>query len=105
MEIRINTDSNIDGETALTEELQSIVGKSLDRFSKHVRQVDVYLSDANSDMKFGVNDKRCLLEVRLAGHQPSVASDQAPTLEQAVHGAAEKMRRALETTLGRLDNR
>lgn len=105
MEIRINTDSNIEGDTALTQQLEAIVGSSLDRFSKHVSQVDVYLSDANSDVKFGANDKHCLLEVRLVGHHPTTASDQAPTLEQAAHGAAEKMKRALETTLGRMDNR
>jgi hypothetical protein len=77
----------------------------LGRFSEHVTLVEVHLTDENSNVKAGANDKHCLLEVRLVGHQPTVASDQASTLEQAVHGAAEKMKRSLETTLGRMGNR
>ena len=73
----------------------------LDRFSQHITRIEVHLSDENAD-KSGESDKRCLIEARLEGRQPEVASDQAATIEGAYSGAAKKLQRALETTLGRL---
>lgn len=105
MQIQINSDSSIEGDIVMTQQLESIVRDSLRRFSEHVTRVRVHVSDENSDTKSGSNDKRCMVEVRLVGHQPTVTIDQAPTLEQAVQGAAEKMKRSLETTVGRLGNR
>lgn len=105
MLIQINTDSNIEGDNALTRQVEVTVSDTLDRFSEQVTRVEVHLSDENSEGKSGAKDKRCMLEVRLAGRQPIAASDQAPTLDQAVRGAAEKMKRLLESTLGRLGDR
>jgi len=48
---------------------------------------------------------RCLLEARLAGRQPVAVTDAAATVEQAVDGAVRKMRRSLDSTLGRLQKR
>lgn len=104
MQIQINTDSNIEGNNALAQQVETVVRGTLDRFSEQITRVEVHLSDENSDNKFGAKDKRCLLEVRLAGRQPIAVSEQAPTLEQAVDGAAEKMKRSLDSTLGRLGN-
>jgi hypothetical protein len=67
--------------------------------------VEVHLSDENSDKKSGVDDMRCLLEARLAGLQPIAVSHEAATLQGAVHGAAEKLKRSLDSTLGRLGDR
>ena len=105
MHIQINTDSNIEGDNALTQQVEAIVRETLDRFSEQITRVEVHLSDENSDRKSGTDDKRCLLEVRLIGLQPIVVSHQAATLEQAVDGAAEKLKRSLDSTLGRLDDR
>lgn len=73
----------------------------LDRFSQHVTRFEVHLSDEDGD-KSGGSDKRCLIEARLEGRQPEVASEQAATLEGVYSGAAKKLQRALQTTLGRL---
>ena len=105
MHVQINTDSNIEGDNALARYVEAVVRDTLDRFSEQVTRVEVHLSDENSDNKFGTNDKRCLLEVRLASRQPIAVSHQAPTLEQAVDGAAERVKRSLVSTLRRLDNR
>jgi ribosome-associated translation inhibitor RaiA len=77
----------------------------LERFSDQVTRVEVHLSDENSDKKSGGADIRCLLEARLAGRQPVAVTDEAATLEQAVDGAVRKMRRSLDSTLGRLQQR
>lgn len=43
-----------------------------------------------------------MLEARLEGRQPVAVTDHAATLEQAVQGAANKLVRLLDSTLGRL---
>jgi ribosome-associated translation inhibitor RaiA len=48
---------------------------------------------------------RCLLEARLAGLQPVTVSHQAATMEQAVDGAVDKLKRSLDSTLERLGER
>ena len=105
MQIQINTDSNIKGGTELKQQIDAVVGNSLDRFAEQVSRVEVHISDQNSDKKFGTDDIRCLLEVRLNGLQPITVSDSAATLEQAVDGALEKLTRSLNSTLGRLGKR
>jgi ribosome-associated translation inhibitor RaiA len=102
MQIQINTDSSIEGSDRLAQQVEAVVRDALDRFSAKITRVEVHLSDQNSDKKFGAEDKRCLLEARLAGLQPISASYQAATLEQAVEGAVEKLKRSLDSTLGRL---
>jgi len=105
MLIQINTDSNIEGDDALAQQVEAVVRNTLDRFSEQITRVEIHLSDENSDKQSGTEDKRCLLEARLAGLQPIAVSHQAATLEQAVDGAAEKLKRTLDSTLGRLGNR
>lgn len=105
MQIQINTDSNIEGSDRLAQQVEAVVKEALDRFSAQITRVEVHLSDENSDKKFGAEDKRCLLEARLAGLQPIPASHQAATLEQALDGAVEKLKRSLDSTLGELGNR
>jgi len=105
MLIQINTDSNIKGDDALAQQVDAVVRNTLDRLSERITRVEIHLSDENSDKKFGTEDKRCLLEARLVGLQPLSVSHQAATLEQAVNGAVEKLKRSLESTLGRLDSR
>lgn len=105
MIIQINTDSNIEGDAELEQQITAVVGSSLERFGEQVTRVEIHLSDENSDDKSGTDDKRCLLEARLAGLQPISVSDQAATLEQAVDGAVEKLKRSLDSTIGRLGQR
>jgi len=105
MKIQINTDSNIAGNDQLRREVETLLRGALDRFSEKITRVEVHLSDENSDKKSGVDDMRCLLEARLAGLQPIAVSHEAATLQEAVDGAAEKLKRSLDSTLGRLGNR
>lgn len=101
MQIQVNTDENVAGGEALSALVSAEIHARLDRFSQHITRIEVHLSDENGG-KSGSSDKRCLIEARLEGRQPEVASDQAATLEGAYSGAAKKLQRALETTLGRL---
>lgn len=105
MLIQINSDSNIEGDNARAQLVESVIRDSLDRFSEQITRVEVHLSDENSEKKFDANDIRCLLEARIAGLQPIAVSHQAATLDQAVDGAVGKLRRSLDSTLGRLGHR
>ena len=102
MKIQINTDKNIAGHEALAHSVETILEQVLARFSDQITRIEVHLSDENSAAKSGMADKRCLLEVRLAGRQPASVSEQAQTVDQAVTGAAQKMVSSLESELGKL---
>jgi len=105
MLVQVNTDANIEGNEALAQQAEATVRDVLEHFSEQITRVELHLSDENSDKKVGTDAKRCLLEARLASRQPIAVSHQAPTLAQAIEGAARKMRNSLETVLGRLGNR
>lgn len=105
MIIQVNTDSNIEGNRELGQQIKALVESSLERFGDQVTRVEVHLSDENSDKKSGTQDKRCLLEARLVGLQPLAVSHQAATMEQAVDGAIDRLIRSIDTTLGKLDQR
>ncbi len=64
----------------------------------------MHLSDVNS-RKFGLHDKKCLIEARPARHRPLTASTGAATVNEAVGGALTKLSRSLETFFGRLKER
>jgi ribosomal subunit interface protein len=101
MQVQLNTDRQITVNDQLAQQVESALESALSRFADQVTRVEVHLSDENSD-KGGDNDKRCLLEARLAGLRPVAVSHQAGTLQQAIDGAAQKLERSLESTLGRL---
>jgi hypothetical protein len=103
MQVQINTDSSIEGREALASTVSQVVEGALDRFRERITRVEVHLSDVNGDK--GGRDKRCLLEARLEGRQPVAVTHQAATVDHAVEGAAAKLTRRIESTLGRLESR
>src|SRR5690606_41882326 len=104
MLIQVNTDRNIEGSAALAERVEAALREALGRFSGRITRIEVHLSDHNSD-KGGADDKRCLLEARLAGLKPIAVSHEAATIHQAVDGATRQLARSLDSTLGRLRDR
>ncbi|HEX7720426.1 MAG TPA: HPF/RaiA family ribosome-associated protein [Woeseiaceae bacterium] len=101
MQIQFNTDESVVGREALGRHAEEVVRKVLDRFSNEVTRVEIHLSDSNGQ-KAGENDKRCLMEARVAGRQPIAVTDEANTLHQAIDGATQKLKRSLDSTLGKL---
>lgn len=102
MLIQINTDDNIQHSDAPMQRMEDSVRNALDRFSEQVTRVEIHLSDESSDKKSGPADMRCLLAARFEGLQPVAVTDAAADMEKAVDGAARKMKRSLESTLGKL---
>ena len=101
MTIQFNTDNNVTLSEELRIPLIGIISEELSRFSHQITRVEVHLSDENGD-KEGLNDKRCMIEARLAGMKPIAVTNHANNHEQAVKGAADKLRTSLDTVLGRL---
>jgi len=101
MQIQVNTDKNIEGHEELVARVEATVTNVLSHFSAGITRVEVHLSDEDGD-KNGQNDKRCLMEARLEGRQPTAVTCQAATLALAVAGAADKLKSSLASTLGRL---
>lgn len=103
MQVHVNTDKNIQGED-LADRVRGMVSDTLARYGERVTRVDVHLSDENST-KAGADDKRCLLEARLAGMRPIAVSHQAEALLLAIDGALEKLTRALDSDIGRREEK
>jgi ribosome-associated translation inhibitor RaiA len=103
MQIQINTDRNIKGYESLASAVHTTVENALRRFSAHITRVEVHVGDENA-AKHGRDDKRCMMEARLEGHQPVAVTHHAATVAQAIDGAASRMVHLLEHTLGRLHN-
>ncbi len=100
MQIQLNTDHNIEAHEGLSNHVSAVVEAALSRFGDRVTRVEVHLSDENGD-KSGQDDKRCMMEVRLAGRQPIAVTHHADSVHMAIDGAVAKLERAVETISGR----
>jgi hypothetical protein len=102
MQIQVNTGNGVENKEALERWANEEIRQSLDRFAGEVTRVEVHLSDENHG-KSGAADKRCTMEARVAGRQPVTVTQHAPSLDEAFRGSCDKLRRALDSTLGRHD--
>lgn len=105
MKIHLNTDNHISASEGLSERTDRVVGGALERFAERLTRVEAHISDVNSHKNGDGVDKRCVLEARVAGHQPIVVTEDAESVDQAVSGAAQKLKRALDSMFGKLDRR
>jgi ribosome-associated translation inhibitor RaiA len=101
MQINVNTDKTIERHAGLDDHVQTVVTGAISRFAEHISRVEVHLSDHNSHKSVD-GDNRCLMEARVNNYQPVAVSAHAATLHQAISGAADKLKRALDNALGRL---
>jgi len=103
MNIQINTDNHITGREALAQQAEATVTSALDHLAEHITRIEVHLSDENGK-KTGGRDKRCMMEARLEGHQPIAVTDESDNFDEAIAGAADKLKRSLDHTLSRMNN-
>lgn len=104
MEINVNTDNTIDRHQGLDERVREAVESSIGRFGEHVRRVDVHLSNQNGQ-KHADGDNYCMMEARVSGYEPVVVNAHAENLHLSISGAAGKLKRALDSALGRLNDK
>jgi ribosome-associated translation inhibitor RaiA len=101
MLVQVNTDNHVTGDDELASRVSADLERTLQRFVKQITRIEVHLNDANAD-KSGPNDKRCVLEARIAGRDPIAATHDAPTINEAVKGATDKLARVLDRTIAKL---
>jgi hypothetical protein len=100
MKIQVNTDKNIQGDERLAEFVQDVVADTLSRWADRVTRIEVHLGDVNGGRP-GPDDKRCMIEARLAGRQPTAVTHHAGSVREAVAGATDKIGRVLERELAK----
>ncbi len=103
MTIQLNTDNNLTISPAFNTTLNDLLKDELERFGDYITRLEVHLSDANGNKK-GLNDKKCLLEARLAGRPPIAVTDSGDSMEQTVNGAIDKLKTSLDTIIGKMKN-
>ena len=97
MQIQISTDKNIEGHERLESHYTAELEKTFERFAEKITRIEVHFSDENS-AKSGVGDKRCVVEARLAGMSPIVATNFGDSTEKAFSGAVEKIKKMMDST-------
>ncbi len=100
MTIQFNTDKNVSGNEELIASSRTLLSEELSRFSEQITRIEVHFSDEDGS-KDGFNDKRCMVEARIAGMKPIAVTNQADTHEQAFYGAIDKLKSSLEKINGR----
>ena len=101
MTIQINSDHNVEVNESLTEYIKAEVAKSLHRFEEHVTRLEIHFRDENG-AKGGADDKRCLIEARMEGHNPFAATCHEDTIQKAFHGAMDKVKHALSKEMDKM---
>lgn len=104
MQINVNTDKTIERHQGLDEHVQTVVGAAVQRFGEQITRIEVHLSDENSEKSVD-GGSRCTLEARVNGFPPIAVSNHAATLHQAISGAADKLKRAIDSALGRVHDK
>lgn len=101
MQVQFQTDNHIEGTEAMAQWASTTVKTALQRFSGQITRVEVHVSDESAGKKNTQESIQCTMEVRLEGHQPVALKHLGANLNQAIEGAAEKMGRLIDSTLGR----
>lgn len=105
MHIQVNTSNGIANTDGLERWATDYLTEHLERYRQDVTSVEVQLSDQNQATKGGGSDKRCMLEARITGRPPLAVSHDAADQDLAFRGAADKLARALDHALGKLDRK
>jgi ribosome-associated translation inhibitor RaiA len=104
MQVLLNTDSHIEGNSRLASHVEQLVQNALDRFGNRIMRVVVTLTDRNSDKKSGAHDKRCVMEARLAGLQPVSVTSAEESVDLALDTAIAKLEKTVAKTFDKLSD-
>ena len=105
MQVQVETDNHVEGREKLIEHVEGVIRDAVDRYEDRVTHVEAHLGDVNSGEKSGAADMRCMFETRLAGLKNIAVKHQAESMHLAIEGAADKLTKALESALGKMQDR
>ncbi len=99
MQVQINF-GDINSSPALSEHVEQQLVKELNLSAQRITRVEVHLRD-DKQKRRGPDDKRCTMEVRLAGKQPLAVEAAAGDIYEAVSECAAKLGRAVARIIDR----
>jgi ribosome-associated translation inhibitor RaiA len=103
MKVLVRCDDQISCSEELIRRVEGVIAGTLEHFGGRIARVEASLRDLNSG-KSGDRDKICSVEVQIAGSGAQVlVSHEATTLTEAIHDAADKLKRLLARELQQLD--
>jgi ribosome-associated translation inhibitor RaiA len=103
--IQINADNQVKSDQERDGRLEERIKDRLKRFDGRITDVELHLSEPTARRNGGGSEIRCTLEARVNGIAPVAASGDGSTAERAAIAAVDKAGRALDKTLGRLNDR
>ena len=103
MQIQLNTSNGIENKENLDRWADTEIRQLFARFTADVTRIEVHLSDENHAAG-GAGDKRCVMEARLAHLKPIAVTHDADDIDDAFRGAADKLKRALDSAIGRMNS-
>ncbi len=100
MQIQVNSDHNVETPEGFANYVCKVIEQTLEHQQSQITRIEVHVSDENGG-KAGANDKRCVMEARLAGRKPIAVTNQADTLNEVIGGAVDKLKHALGSILSK----
>lgn len=92
MNIRL-IDGSIQTTPGMMAHVQARLNNSLDRFARHVRDVEIHIKDENGPK--GGLDKRCAMHVHIDGANPIIVEHRDSEFYAAIDQATHKLKRAV----------
>ena len=99
MQVQINY-GDVPLSPALSSHVLERVEHALRFFQRRITRVEVHIRDDKQHRR-GADDKRCVIEARIAGRKTLAVSERATDLYGAVSNATEKLRRAVRHRIER----
>jgi ribosome-associated translation inhibitor RaiA len=100
MHVEVSHDNHVRIDSDIADRLAAQVESALDRYGDRITRVEMHLGDTNAN-KGGDNDKRCMIEARLAGLSPIAVTHEAGDLQLAFEAALDKLERAVGNAVGK----
>ncbi len=99
MNVLVHCDDQICHSEELLQRVAGVIAGTLERFSDHLGRVEAHLRDLNSS-RSGERDKICSVDAQIArsGAHMTVTRE-AATLTEAIHDAADQLKRLLAREL------
>ena len=105
MQVQVHADDSIQGGESLAQWAQEEINSKMARLKEYVVRVEVFLTGVDALKTTGGPGKRCVLETRATGRPPIAVTAEAEKVKDAFNAAIEKLRRAVETDLGKLKDK
>ena len=105
MQVQVHADDSIQGGESLAQWAQEEINAKLARLKEYVVRVEVFLTGVDALKTTGGPGKRCVLETQATGRPPLAVNAEAEKVKEAFSAAIEKLKRAVETDLGKLKDK